>query len=184
MRSLRSALVEQQLAGATLVLGGARSGKSRYAESLVLRSGLQPVYLATGEPLDDEISVRIAEHRRRRDERWRTVEEPLALAETLERESRRNRCVLVDCLTFWLANLLTAERDIAAAISRLAECIPDLPGPLVLVANEVGLGIVPDHPLGRDFRDHAGLLNQRIAALAETVRFVVAGIPIQIKPNQ
>jgi adenosylcobinamide kinase / adenosylcobinamide-phosphate guanylyltransferase len=162
----------------TLVLGGARSGKSAYAERLIGDRGL---YLATAEAGDAEMAARIREHRRRRGMGWETVEEPLDLAGALERHTGADRAVLVDCLTLWLSNLMAAERDVEAETQRLIERLGALPCPLVLVSNEVGLGIVPVTPLGRAFRDHAGRLNQRVAAAADRVIFVAAGLPLTLK---
>jgi adenosylcobinamide kinase/adenosylcobinamide-phosphate guanylyltransferase len=162
----------------TLVLGGARSGKSVYAESL-LAGRPEAVYLATAQAGDGEMAERIARHQARRGERWQTVEEPLDLAGALARHN--GRPVLVDCLTLWLSNLLLAEATVESAIDQLAASLPSLTGPVVFVANEVGLGIVPDNPLARAFRDHAGRLNQAVAAAAQRVVFVAAGLPLLLK---
>jgi adenosylcobinamide kinase/adenosylcobinamide-phosphate guanylyltransferase len=167
--------------GLTLVLGGARSGKSRHAERLVLESDLAPVYVATGEPLDDEMAARIAEHRARRGASWRTVEEPLDLAGALLRECAPGRAVLVDCLTLWLSNLMVADRPVRSAMARLVEVLPTLPGRLVLVSNEVGLGVVPTDAMARAFIDHAGWLHQRIAERADVVVLMAAGLPLHLK---
>jgi adenosylcobinamide kinase / adenosylcobinamide-phosphate guanylyltransferase len=165
----------------TLVLGGARSGKSRHAERLVIASGLAPVYLATAEALDDEMAARIAEHRARRGASWRTVEEPLDLVGTLCRECTRGHAVLVDCLTLWLSNLMVAKRPVFAEMTRLLELLPGMPGVLVLVSNEVGLGVVPTDAMARAFIDHAGWLHQRIAEQADVVVFMAAGLPLHLK---
>jgi adenosylcobinamide kinase/adenosylcobinamide-phosphate guanylyltransferase len=165
----------------TLVLGGARSGKSRYAERLIQESGLHPVYLATAEALDDEMAARIAEHRARRGARWRTVEEPLDLAGALLRESGPERAVLVDCLTLWLTNLMVAKRPVPAEMAHLVELLPTLPGRLILVSNEVGLGVVPTDAMARAFIDHAGWLHQSIAERADVVVFMAAGLPLHLK---
>lgn len=165
----------------TLILGGARSGKSGHAEALVLESGLEPCYLATGRAGDAEMATRIAAHRARRGDRWRLIEEPLALALALRLHATTNRAVLVDCLTLWVTNLLLAERDIEAEMDRLLSALSALPGSVVLVSNEVGLGIVPENRMAREFRDHAGRLHQDIAALAATVYFVAAGLPLKMK---
>jgi adenosylcobinamide kinase/adenosylcobinamide-phosphate guanylyltransferase len=165
----------------TLVLGGARSGKSRHAERLVLESGLVPVYVATAEALDAEMAARIAAHRARRGAGWRTLEEPLDLAGTLEKECGPDRAVLVDCLTLWLSNLMVARRPVRADTARLAELLPRLPGMLVLVSNEVGLGVVPAAPMARAFIDHAGWLHQSIAEQADVVVFMAAGLPLHLK---
>jgi adenosylcobinamide kinase / adenosylcobinamide-phosphate guanylyltransferase len=165
----------------TLVLGGARSGKSRHAETLALSWAPEALYLATAEPRDDEMRQRIAQHRARRGARWTTIEEPLALAPNLSTHARRGRPILVDCLTLWLANLLEARRAVADEIDALLSALRPLAGPVVMVANEVGLGIVPDNPLAREFRDHAGRLNQGVAALSDCVVFVAAGLPLVLK---
>ena len=167
----------------TLVLGGARSGKSRYAESLIaaLPPPWQPPwsYLATAEAGDTEMAARIATHRARRGPQWQTIEAPRDLAAALK--SRQTMPVLVDCLTLWLSNLMLADADIDAEIARLEAALADTGAPVVLVANEVGSGIVPDNPLGRRFRDLQGVLNQRMAARADRVVLVVAGLPLAIK---
>ena len=165
----------------TLVLGGARSGKSRYAESLLDRHPGRRVYLATAEVLDDEMAARIKAHRDRRDDDWKTVEEPLALAAALKAETEQGAAVLVDCLTLWLGNLLGEAREIEAEIDGLVASIGQFGGPVVFVSNEVGMGIVPDNALARAFRDHAGRLNQRIAEIANSVFFVAAGLPLRLK---
>ena len=168
----------------TLVLGGARSGKSRYAEALVAAAASGALYLATAEPHDAEMAERIRAHRARRGAFWRTIEEPLALASCLTRESRAERPILVDCLTLWLANLLEAGRAVEREIADLLEALPVLAGPIVFVANEVGLGIVPENALARLFRDHAGRLNQAIAASAGRVVFIAAGLPLVLKEKR
>jgi adenosylcobinamide kinase/adenosylcobinamide-phosphate guanylyltransferase len=164
-----------------LVLGGARSGKSALAERLVGASGLEPIYIATGRAFDDEMEARVAAHKARRGPEWTTVEAPLDLSATVLREAGAGRIVLVDCLTLWITNLMMAERDIAADFDALLSVLPGLDGPVVLVSNEVGLGIVPDNRMARDFRDYAGRLHQSIAALADEVVFVVAGLPWKLK---
>jgi len=163
----------------TLVLGGARSGKSRYAESLI--GSLPPpwFYLATATAGDDEMAARIAAHRARRAAAWRTVEAPRDIARALA--ACGNAPALVDCLTLWLSNLMLAEADIEAEVERLEQALQAAAAPVVLVANEVGLGIVPDHPLGRRFRDWQGLVNQRMAARADRVVLMVAGLPLVLK---
>jgi len=164
----------------TLVLGGARSGKSRYAESLVTACPPPWTYVATAEALDDEMRARIAEHRAHRGAGWRTVEAPRDLAEVLERTAAGG-AVLVDCLTLWLSNLMLADADIEAESARLEAVLAGIAGPLVLVSNEVGLGIVPDNALARRFRDAQGRLNQRIASRADRVVLMVAGLPLVVK---
>lgn len=165
----------------TLVLGGARSGKSRHAEALVRDSGLQRIYLATAAIGDGEMADRIASHRRDRGPDWLTIEEEFDLAGTLAREARPGRAILVDCLTLWLSNLMLADRDIPAASAELCALLPSLPCPVVLVSNEVGMGLVPETPLGRRFRDAQGRLNQAVAAAVPGVVFVAAGLPLTLK---
>jgi adenosylcobinamide kinase/adenosylcobinamide-phosphate guanylyltransferase len=168
-------------AGTVLVLGGARSGKSTYAEGLVTASGLRPVYVATAERGDTEMAERIAHHRARRGPAWRTLEEPLALEAALADNAGGDRAVLVDCLTLWLSNLMHSGADPEARGRALCEALSRLPGLLVFVSNEVGLGLVPETPLGRRFRDAQGRLNQALAAVADRVVFVAAGLPLVLK---
>ena len=165
----------------TLVLGGARSGKSRHAESLVEGQPGGCIYLATAEAADAEMAERIAQHRARRGRRWSTVEEPLELVPALTGLARPEAAVLVDCLTLWLSNLLGAGRDPGAEMGSLVAALPALTGPVVLVSNEVGLGVVPDNPLARVFVDHAGRLHQDVAAAAQTVVVMAAGLPNELK---
>jgi len=164
----------------TLVLGGARSGKSRFAEGL-LADAARRTYLATAAAGDAEMAARIAAHRARRGAGWTTLEEPLELVPALRRATAAGGAVLVDCLTLWLANLLAAGHDPAAAGAALVEALPALPGRTVLVSNEVGLGIVPDNALAREFRDRAGGLHQAVAAVAQRVYWVAAGLPMLLK---
>jgi len=171
------------VAKVTLVLGGARSGKSRYAEGLI--AALPPTweppwaYVATAQALDTEMAERIGVHRARRGPQWRTIEAPRDLAAALG--ASETMPVLIDCLTLWLSNLMLADVDIDAEIARLEAALEAAAAPVVLVANEVGYGIVPDHPLGRRFRDQQGVLNQRVAARADRVVLVVAGLPLALK---
>jgi adenosylcobinamide kinase/adenosylcobinamide-phosphate guanylyltransferase len=165
----------------TLVLGGARSGKSAFAEQLIGDSGLARIYLATATVGDDEMQSRIAHHRERRGDGWITVEEPLALVDALTREATRGRAVLVDCLTLWLSNLMLAERDPEVEARRLTRFLGVARYPVVLVSNEVGLGLVPETPLGRSFRDAQGRLNQIVAATVPNVAFIAAGLPLWLK---
>ena len=165
-----------------LVLGGARSGKSACAQSLVEAAASERLYLATAEAGDDEMAARIVRHRADRGAGWLTREEPLALVEALVAEARPGRALLVDCLTLWLSNLMLAGREVEAETARLTEAISALRAPVVLVSNEVGLGLVPDNPLTRSFRDAQGRLNREIAAACEAVVFVAAGLPTLIKP--
>lgn len=164
-----------------LILGGARSGKSLYAEKLVSAAPGPWVYVATAQAFDDEMDARIKEHARRRGDGWTTVEEPLELPAAIARAGSAGRPVLVDCLTLWLSNLMLAGRSPDAETDRLLAALADAAGPLVLVSNEVGLGLVPDNALGRAFRDAQGRLNQRTAALADHVVFMAAGLPLTLK---
>lgn len=166
---------------AVFVLGGARSGKSRFAETLVSETGLERHYVATGQAWDDEMRVRIAQHRADRGDLWQTHEEPMDLVALLTAIDSEGRAVLVDCLTLWVTNLMMAERDIAAEFAALTEFLPKAKGRLVFVSNEVGLGIVPDNRMAREFRDHAGRLHQMIAAASAEVYFIAAGLPLKMK---
>jgi adenosyl cobinamide kinase/adenosyl cobinamide phosphate guanylyltransferase len=163
----------------TVVLGGARSGKSRYAEDLITRQPSPWRYIATAEALDEEMRARIACHRARRGEGWLTVEAPVALPAALGAAGLLP--VLVDCLTIWLSNLMRHGHDLQAATRALDVALDARLAPTVLVGNEVGLGIVPDNALARAFRDTAGHLNQHLAARADAVLFMVAGLPMQVK---
>ena len=165
----------------TLVLGGARSGKSAFAEQLIGASGLAKVYLATATAGDDEMQSRIAHHRKRRGDGWVTIEEPIALVDALTREATQGRAVLVDCLTLWLSNLMFAGRDCDVEAPRLTEFIGAAKQPIVFVSNEIGLGLVPETPLGRNFRDAQGRLNQLVAAVVPNVVFIAAGLPLWLK---
>ena len=169
------------LAPVTLVLGGARSGKSRHAEAMVESQPGPCVYLATAQAGDREMAARIAAHRARRGGRWSTVEEPLDVVAALSGACGPDRAVLVDCLTLWLSNLLGAERPVAAECGRLLTALPELAGPVVFVSNEVGQGVVPDNALARAFVDHAGRLHQDLAAAAQRVVFMTAGLPRHLK---
>ena len=178
-----------------LILGGARSGKSRLAERQAAAAGLAVHVIVTAEALDDEMRVRIARHQADRPAGWTVCEAPRALAAALAAAAAADRCVVVDCLTLWLANLLDgaealppgAGADLLPAFAReraaLLELIPRLPGRVIFVANEVGLGLVPETPLGRLFRDEAGRLNQAVAALCPRVVFVAAGLPLVLKQD-
>ena len=165
----------------TLVLGGARSGKSRFAESLIAAHPGRPVYLATAQAGDAEMAERIRRHRARRGDVWRTIEEPLDLPHALASATRDNGAVLVDCLTLWLSNLMAAERNPESETQSLIESLPKLTVPVVFVSNEVGLGIVPDNALARAFRDHAGFRHQAIATAADRVYLIAAGLPLLLK---
>ena len=172
------------MSGAILVLGGARSGKSAHAERLALATRLTPVYIATAQAFDDEMRERIARHRSdRAGAGWRTLEEPIDLPGAIRSAAVAGSVVLVDCLTLWLSNLMLGGRDVASAQAALLDAIAAAAGPLVLVSNEVGLGIVPETPLGRRFRDAQGRLNQEVAAAAGRVVFIAAGLPLVLKPG-
>ena len=164
-----------------LVLGGARSGKSRFAESLFADRAGRRIYLATGEAGDEEMRQRILHHRARRGDGWRTIEAPLDLPAAIA--DAGDDAVLVDCLTLWLSNLMAAGRDIEEATSTLCRALDRARAPVVLVSNETGLGIVPDNALAREFRDRAGWLNQAMAAKADRVFFIAAGLPLTLKDN-
>lgn len=164
-----------------LWIGGARSGKSRMAQARAEALPGELVYVATGEALDEEMRERIARHREDRGARWRTVEAPLDLPETLRREALPGRVLLVDCLTLWLSNLMLGEHDVAIATDRVLEALREARGSVLIVSNEVGLGIVPENALARRFRDEAGRMNQRVAAAATEVLFVAAGLTLRMK---
>lgn len=168
----------------TLVLGGARSGKSAYAQKAAENAavGVRPTLIATGQAFDDEMSERIARHRADRGESWLTVEAPLALPEAIAALTS-DAVAVVDCLTLWLSNLMLAERDVEAAAAELVAAVTACPARLWLVSNEVGLGLVPETPLGRRFRDEAGRLHQRLAQSVDEVYFVAAGLPLRLKPQ-
>lgn len=163
-----------------LVLGGARSGKSRYAEGLAAGFAGNRTLIATAQPGDAEMAARIAAHRAARGQDWSTIEAPLELVEALEKAT--GAFVLIDCLTLWISNLMLADLDIAPRIERLAEALKTRSGTIVIVSNEVGLGIVPDNPLARRFRDEAGLAHQRLAKASDEVLFITAGLPARLKP--
>ena len=165
-----------------LVLGGARSGKSRRALTLAEASGAAAwTFVATAEPLDDEMAGRVARHRRERDARWTAIEEPLDLVGTLRVARAADAAVVVDCLTLWLSNLMHCGRDPERELAPLIDVIGGGRGELVLVSNEVGLGLVPETPLGRSFRDAQGRLNQAVAAACDRVELVAAGLPLSLK---
>jgi adenosylcobinamide kinase / adenosylcobinamide-phosphate guanylyltransferase len=166
-----------------LITGGARSGKSQYAERRAVEMGGRRLYLATAEAKDEEMAQRIAEHRQRRGNQWRTIEEPLELTQALLAEHGKTDCALVDCLTLWISNLLIRrdEEHTAKKVQELIEKLPKLDFHLVFVTNEVGWGIVPDNPLARKFRDLAGWTNQRVAQAANEVILMVSGMPMIAK---
>ncbi len=178
-----------------LILGGARSGKSLLAERRAQESGLKVIYVATAQALDGEMARRVAHHRERRPAEWGCVEETLHLADRLRELAAPDTCLLVDCLTLWLSNLLFAGRAVTQAeaseaidcplfreqTTALIELLPQLPGRIILVSNEVGWGIVPMHPVSRLFTDEQGRLNQRVAAVCDRVTLVAAGLPLVLK---
>jgi adenosylcobinamide kinase/adenosylcobinamide-phosphate guanylyltransferase len=164
-----------------LVLGGARSGKSRYAQMRAEALDLKPIYIASAQAFDDEMQDRIARHRADRDARWDTIEAPIDLARAISVYSTSDTVLLIDCLTLWTANLILGDHDIPAATDALTRSIEHAKGPLILVANEVGYGIVPDNALARRFRDEAGIINQRVAAVVDEVQLIAAGLPLTLK---
>ncbi|KQQ56864.1 adenosylcobinamide kinase/adenosylcobinamide phosphate guanyltransferase [Pseudomonas sp. Leaf127] len=166
-----------------LILGGARSGKSRLAEELATRSGLAVTYIATSQPVDGELNQRVALHRQRRPDSWGLVEEPLALAAALREQAGADQCLLVDCLTLWLTNLLmldNAERLVEER-QALLDAVTGLPGEIIFVSNETGLGVVPLGELTRRYVDEAGLLHQALAERCQRVVLTVAGLPLTLK---
>ncbi len=165
----------------SLVLGGARSGKSSFAQAVAEGETGDLIYIATAQAFDAEMTDRIARHRSDRGPRWQTVECPLALADAIVAHKGDGKTILVDCLTLWLSNLMLGEHDIAAAVSALVTSLKNASANIILVSNEVGQGIVPDNALARRFRDEAGWLNQTIACAADNVWFVTAGLPQKLK---
>ena len=162
------------------MLGGAASGKSAYAETLVLRDSSAPIYVATAQVFDDEMAQKVARHRDMRGDGWTTIEEPIAVADKLA-EITDSQTVLIDCATLWLTNIMLGEYDIVAEISALTAALRSCKGPVVIVSNEVGQGIVPGNALSRRFRNAQGTLNQAIAAEADNVVAVMAGLPLALK---
>lgn len=168
--------------GHILVLGGARSGKTALAERLATKKSSAPAYLATAEALDDEMMERVAAHQKSREGRFATIEEPLELPQALFAAAQSHDVILVDCLTLWITNLLSMERDVADEIDTLVEVLDGITtAQVILVSNEVGLGIVPDNALARTFRDLTGAAHQELAGICEHVYFVVAGLPMVVK---
>ena len=166
------------------VLGGARSGKSAHAEGLAESAGNAPIYIATAEIFDTEMESRIALHRERRGPHWQLVEAPVDLPQAITAADTKDSVILIDCLSVWITNILVHDQDTDAATDRLVEALSSCSGTVILVASETGLGIVPENKLSRRFRDANGRLNQAIAALADEVFFVAAGIALRIKPQQ
>lgn len=168
--------------GHVLVLGGARSGKTGFAERLTMRAGTQPAYLATAQTLDDEMRERVKAHREQRGPQFTTIEEPLKLSMAITTAAKKHDAILVDCLTLWITNLIMAEENVAAAVDELLTTLAEVTeSRVILVSNEVGLGIVPDNAMARMFRDLAGAAHQRIAEICEDAYFVVAGLPMVLK---
>ena len=168
----------------TLVLGGARSGKSNYAQSLARNSGLAVHYIATAQALDQEMALRIDHHKHQRPDEWRLIEEPVALSKVIQCEASQERLLLIDCLTLWLNNLICrgdSDQQIRQQVSELATVAASAKGSVVMVSNEVGLGIVGENPLVRRFIDQSGWMNQQVAAQAQQVILVSAGLPLQLK---
>ncbi|MDA7947839.1 MAG: bifunctional adenosylcobinamide kinase/adenosylcobinamide-phosphate guanylyltransferase [Hyphomicrobiaceae bacterium] len=166
-----------------LVIGGARSGKSRYAEALAAAWTGPKIYFATAEPGDEEMAARIAAHQARRGDDWRTVTALLNLPDALRAHSDEDAFILIDCLTIWLSNVFLAKNDCAAAVEDFLEALAHTQGMTVLVSNEVGGGIVPDNAMAREFRDIAGETNQKVAAIVDEVVLVTAGLPQVLKPS-
>ena len=166
-----------------LILGGARSGKSRLAEKLAAESGCTVTYVATSQPLDGEMSERVRHHRERRPVHWALIEEPIELARVLRENARTDTCLLVDCLTLWLTNLLMLEdlQRLNTERDALLECLADLPGEIVFVSNETGMGVVPLGELTRRYVDEAGWLHQALAERCQRVVLTVAGLPLTLK---
>ena len=175
-----------------LILGGARSGKSRYAEQLAAaqrpqqqtKDQWQKIYVPTATNLDEEFKTRIQIHQNRRDKDWKTIETPLNLASTIDKQSNKNTVILIDCLTMWLFNLMQEKRDPAKETTELTRALNVANGPIIMVSNEVGLSIVPENKLARHFRDAQGTLNQQIAKTSTDVVFVAAGLPLILKQTE
>lgn len=167
----------------TLVVGGARSGKSRFAQNLTEKLCRRPCYLATAEILDDEMADRIKRHRQERGHHWSCIEEPLDIAPIIKGPAKNHDGILLDCVTLWLSNIMLKEglASLPARQAALYEALSAASSPVILVSNEVGMGIVPDNNLARDFRDHAGWLNQALAEVAGQVVFVAVGLPLLLK---
>ena len=167
-----------------LILGGARSGKSYYAETCATESGLDVIYVATAQALDDEMQQRIKHHQQQRPVHWQLIEEPINLVSTLKDNANNKTCILVDCLTLWLSNQLCSEENktqLQGNINNLINILPELPGKIIFVSNEVSMGIIPMGEINRQFVDEAGRLHQRLATVCDKVTLMVAGIPSQIK---
>jgi adenosylcobinamide kinase/adenosylcobinamide-phosphate guanylyltransferase len=164
----------------TLVLGGARSGKSRHAQTLAMATPPPWVYVATAEALDDEMRERIAKHKAARGDGWSMIEAPTELARAVA-DAPTSAPVVIDCITLWLSNLMLGDHDIDAAVARFIKCLDGRTAPTIVVSSEVGAGLVPETALGRAYRDKVGLVNQHLAVNAHTVLFMVAGLPMPLK---
>ncbi|MEQ1768462.1 MAG: bifunctional adenosylcobinamide kinase/adenosylcobinamide-phosphate guanylyltransferase [Devosia sp.] len=170
------------MSGHVLVLGGARSGKTSFAERMAMRAGETPLYLATAQALDTEMLERVKLHQEQRHKQFSTLEEPLDLAGALRGASRKHDVILVDCLTLWITNMLTANAPVSSAVDELVATLLQIKtSRVILVSNEVGLGIVPDNALARTFRDLTGAAHQRLADICAEVHFVIAGLPLTLK---
>jgi adenosylcobinamide kinase/adenosylcobinamide-phosphate guanylyltransferase len=169
----------------TLVLGGARSGKSEFAEHLCEKSDLDLLYVATSAPQlgDDEMSDRINIHQERRGPRWKLIEEPIYLAACLRQHAREGQVILIDCLTLWLSNFMFENKCLEEHSTQLIQAIRECSGKFVFISNEIGQGVVPEHALSRKFRDHQGLINQSLAKRCDRVIEVRAGLPLILKPS-
>lgn len=167
-----------------LILGGARSGKSHYAETRAIESGMDVIYIATAQALDDEMQLRIKHHQQQRPAHWRLIEEPIELLSVLKENANASTCILVDCLTLWVSNQLCSDKhkqQIEKNSESLASLLPTLSGNIIFVSNEVSMGITPMGEMSRQFVDESGRLHQRLAAVCDKVTLMVAGIPSQIK---
>ncbi|MEO6395918.1 MAG: bifunctional adenosylcobinamide kinase/adenosylcobinamide-phosphate guanylyltransferase [Devosia sp.] len=170
------------MAGHILILGGARSGKTSFAERLAMRAGETPLYLATARTLDGEMLERVKLHQEQRHKRFSTLEEPLDLPTALKAAARKHDVILVDCLTLWITNMLAANVAVGGAVENLTATLLEIDtAQVILVSNEVGLGIVPDNPLARTFRDLSGAAHQRLAEICTEVHFIIAGLPMTLK---
>ncbi len=170
-----------------LILGGARSGKSAYAEKLAAHSGLAVTYIATAQVYDAEFAQRVDHHKTRRPAHWHTVEQAFALGEALKLHASADRCIIVDCLTLWLAQCICPDCDRPQSLSwpqerqAFLDALKNLPGKILIVSNEVGMGIVPLGEINRQFQDEQGRLNQAVATIADKVTFIAAGLPLSLK---
>lgn len=171
----------QNAGSVTLVIGGVRSGKSKFAEDLILSSGLKAYYLATGRAFDDEMQERISIHQERRGAEWETIEEPLALADTISNSSFNDSAILVDCITIWVTNLMLAKADVLRECELLISVLNETKIPIIIVTSEVGKGIMPDNEMAREYGDLLGLVNQRLVTAASEVFQITAGLPMKLK---